>query len=225
MIVVTGASKGIGRAICNRLISKKFEILGLARNVDAIPFNARTCDVSSYDNVKNIASELKREHIKVTGLINAAGIASMNLALTTNQSTSEKLINTNLLGTIYCCQLLAPLMLRNKMGSIINFSSIAVSLGLKGESIYAASKAGVEGFTRSFAREMADFNVKVNCISPGPIETGLLRGVTSDQINKIVAQQIIPRQFTTESVVDLVELLIDPRSDSLSGQVLHVGGV
>ena len=225
MIVVTGASKGIGRAICNRLIEKDFEILGLARNIDGIPFNVKICDVSSYDSVKNVASQLKKDRIKVTGLINAAGIASMNLALTTNENTSQKLINTNLLGTIYCCQLFAPLMLRNKFGSIINFSSIAVSLGLKGESIYAASKAGVEGFTRSFAREMADFNVKVNCISPGPIETGLLRGVTSDQINKVVAQQIIPRQFTPESVVDLVELLIDTRSDSLSGQILHVGGV
>lgn len=225
MIVVTGASKGIGRAICNRLIEKDFEILGLARNVDVIPFNVKSCDVSSYDNVKNVAKQLKRDHIQVTGLINAAGIASMNLALTTNQGTSENLIKTNLLGTIYCCQLFAPLMLRNKMGSIINFSSIAVSLGLKGESIYAASKAGVEGFTRSFAREMADFNIKVNCISPGPIETGLLNGVSSQQINNIVAQQIIPRQFTSESVVDLVELLIDPRSESLSGQILHVGGV
>lgn len=225
MIVVTGASKGIGRAICNRLIEKDLEVLGLARDINAIPFNARSCDVSFYDSVKNVAGQLKKDRIRITGLVNAAGIASMNLALTTNLSTSQNIINTNLLGTIYCCQLFAPLMLRNKQGSIINFSSIAVSLGLKGESIYAASKAGVEGFTRSFAREMADFNVKVNCISPGPIHTGLLRGVSPEQINKVVSQQIIPKQFTSESVVDLVELLIDPRSDSLSGQVLHVGGV
>jgi 3-oxoacyl-[acyl-carrier protein] reductase len=225
MIVVTGASKGIGRAICNRLIEKNLEVLGLARDINAIPFNAKSCDVSLYNSVKNVAGQLKKDRIKVTGLVNAAGIASMNLALTTNQITTQNIINTNLLGTIYCCQLFAPLMLRDKQGSIINFSSIAVSLGLKGESIYAASKAGVEGFTRSFAREMADFNVKVNCISPGPIDTDLLRGVSSEQINKVVAQQIIPIQFTTESVVDLVELLIDLRSNSLSGQVLHVGGV
>jgi 3-oxoacyl-[acyl-carrier protein] reductase len=115
-------------------------------------------------------------------------------------------------------------MLRNKHGSIINFSTIAVALGLKGESIYAASKAGVEGFTRSFAREMADFNVRVNCIAPGPIDTSLLKGITAEQINKIVSQQIIPKQFKPDSVADLVELLIDSRSDSLSGQVLHVGG-
>jgi 3-oxoacyl-[acyl-carrier protein] reductase len=114
---------------------------------------------------------------------------------------------------------------RHKTGSIINFSTIAVALGLKGESIYVASKAGVEGFTRAFAREMADFNVIVNCIAPGPIDTSLLKGITSAQISRIVSQQILQRQFTTDAVCDLVEILLDSRSRSLSGQVLHVGVV
>ena len=224
MIVVTGASKGLGRAICDRLIEKNIDVFGLARNVDEVPFASMSCDVSSYESVKVVAQKLKKDGVKVTGLVNAAGIASMNLAVTTPQSVAQKIINTNLLGTIYCCQLISPLMLRNKQGSIINFSTIAVALGLKGESIYAASKAGVEGFTRSFAREMADFNVKVNCIAPGPIDTSLLKGITAEQINKIVSQQIIPKQFKPAAVADLIELLIDSRSDSLSGQVLHVGG-
>jgi 3-oxoacyl-[acyl-carrier protein] reductase len=224
MIIVTGASKGLGRAICERLSKKNIDVLGIARNVSDVPFKSFDCDVSSYESVKSVAYHLKKTGAKVEGLINAAGIASMNLALTTPPAIAQKIINTNLLGTIYCCQIFAPLMLRNKQGSIINFSTIAVALGLKGESIYAASKAGVEGFTRSFAREMADFGVKVNCIAPGPIETNLLKGITSDQINKIVSQQIIPRQFTPDAVADLVEMLIDCRSDSLSGQVFHVGG-
>ena len=224
MIVVTGASKGLGRAICDRLIEKNIDVFGLARNVDEVPFASMSCDVSSYESVKVVVQHLKKEGFKVTGLVNAAGIASMNLAVTTPQSVAQKIINTNLLGTIYCCQLVAPLMLRNKQGSIINFSTIAVALGLKGESIYAASKAGVEGFTRSFAREMADFNVKVNCVAPGPIDTSLLKGITAEQINKIVSQQIIPKQFKPDAVADLVEILLDSRSDSLSGQVLHVGG-
>lgn len=224
MIVVTGASRGLGRAICDRLVAKGVDVFGLARNVEGIPFPAMACDISSYDEVKAVAQRLKKDGAKVDGLVNAAGIASMNLAVTTPPSVSRNIIHTNLLGTIYCCQLVAPLMLRHKAGAIINFSTIAVALGLKGESIYAASKAGVEGFTRAFAREMADFNVNVNCIAPGPIDTSLLKGITSTQIGRIVAQQIIPRQFTPDAVSDLVELLLDPRSGSLSGQVLHVGG-
>jgi 3-oxoacyl-[acyl-carrier protein] reductase len=224
MIVVTGASKGLGRAICDRLISKNISVFGLARKVEKTPFPSVSCDVSSYEDVKAVTQRLKKDGVKVNGLINAAGIASMNLAVTTPPKVSQNLIHTNLLGTIYCCQQIAPLMLRNKAGSIINFSTIAVALGLKGESIYAASKAGVEGFTRAFAREMADFNVNVNCIAPGPINTNLLKGITSTQIKKIVSQQIIPKQFTADTVSDLVELLLDERSQSLSGQVLHVGG-
>jgi len=225
MIVVTGATRGLGRAICDRLLLKNFPVFGLARNVDNIPFPCISCDVSSFDSVKEAAQYFKKNSIKVTGLINVAGIALMNLAIMTPPAATQSIINTNLLGTIYCCQLFAPLMLRNRQGSIINFSTIAVALGLKGESIYVASKAGVEGFTRSFAREVADFEVKVNCIAPGPIDTSLLNGITPAQIEKIVSQQIFPKQFTTESVADLVELLLDPRSGPLSGQVLYVGGV
>lgn len=224
MIVVTGASKGLGRAICNRLIESDIEVLGLARSVENVPFASLNCDVSSYDSIKDVCQKIKRDGIKVTGLVNAAGIASMNLALTTPPAVVRDIINTNLIGTIFCCQLISPLMIRNKKGSIINFSTIAVPLGLKGESIYVASKAGVEGFTRSFAREMADFNISVNCIAPGPIDTSLLKGITSEQVNKIVSQQIIPKQFTPASVADLVELLLDGRSGSLSGEILHVGG-
>ena len=224
MIVVTGASRGLGRSICERLTSKGIDVFGISREIKDTPFPSMSCDVSSYDQVKLVAKKLKKEGYKIDGVVNAAGVASMNLALTTPPSVSSNILNINLLGTIYCCQLFAPLMLRNKFGSIINFSSIAVALGLKGESIYAASKAGVEGFTRAFAREMTDFNINVNCIAPGPIETGLLKGVTANQIQKIVSQQIIPQQFTHEAVCDLVEILLDMRSRSLSGQVFHVGG-
>lgn len=225
MILVTGASRGLGRAICERLVERGKDVLGLARVVEGLPFRALECDVSSYESVKTIVQGLKRESMVIEGLINAAGIASMNLAVTTPATVSQRLINVNLLGTIYCCQLVAPMMARHKRGSIINFSTIAVPLGLKGESVYAASKAGVEGFSRSFSREMADFDINVNCIAPGPINTSLLKGITPTQINNIVGRQIMPKQFTPDDVSDLVELLLDPRSRSLSGQVLHVGGV
>jgi len=225
MIIVTGASKGLGRAICERLLSTGVEIFGLSRDVSNVPFDSMNCDVSSYDDIKKVAQALKRSGKKVSGLINAAGVASMNLAVTTPPNVAEKIVKINLLGTIYCCQLLSPMIFRHKSGSIINFSSLGVALGLKGESIYVASKAGVEVFTRAFAREMADFNVNVNCIAPGPIDTNLLKGVSASQISRVVAQQIFQKQFTPEAVCDLVELLLDPKSKALSGQVLHVGGV
>ena len=225
MIIVTGASRGLGQAITERLIERGEEVIGLARNTSGLKINAIECDVSDYASVKNASKELKRMKKPVKSFINPAGVASMNMAVTTDKSTVQKLIQTNLVGTIYCCQLFAPIMLRRKQGSFINFSTIAVALALKGESVYAASKAGVESFSRTFAREMADFNVRVNCIAPGPIRTDLLRGITDSQIEKITSQQVIQKQFQKSDVCDLVELLLDEKATSLSGQVLNVGGV
>ena len=225
MIIVTGASRGLGQAITERLIERGEEVIGLARNTSGLKINAIECDVSDYASVKNASKEVKRMKKPVKAFINAAGVASMNMAVTTDESTVQKLIQTNLVGTIYCCQLFAPIMLRQKQGSFINFSTIAVALALKGESVYAASKAGVESFSRTFAREMADFNVRVNCIAPGPVRTDLLRGITDAQIEKITSQQVIQKQFQKSDVCDLVELLLDEKATSLSGQVLNVGGV
>ena len=224
MIIVTGASRGLGRSVAERLISSGREVLSLSRTSEGVPGDSVTCDVSDYEAVKAVAQSLRKEKRGIEGLVNAAGIASMNLAVTTPPSMTQKLIQTNLAGTIHCCQLFAPLMIRKKAGSIINFSTIAVTLGLKGESIYAASKAGVEGFSRAFAREMADFDIRVNCIAPGPIKTDLLKGVSDEQIDAIVAQQILPKLFLPDDVADLCEFLLGPQSQSLSGQVLKVGG-
>ena len=225
MIIVTGASRGLGKAITERLTEQGKHVIGLVRSTDGIEIEGIECDVSDYASVKKAALSVKKMGEPVEAFINAAGVASMNLAVTTDESTVQKLIQTNLVGTIQCCQLFAPIMLRQKYGSFINFSTIAVALALKGESVYAASKAGVETFSRTFAREMADFNVRVNCIAPGPIRTDLLRGITDAQIEKITSQQIIQKQFEKSDVCDLVELLMDSRASSLSGQTLNIGGV
>ena len=225
MIIVTGASRGLGRAVAESLVEAGREVMGISRETEGLPFEALACDVSDYGALKTITQNLRKEKIEVEGLVNAAGIASMNLAVTTPPSMTQKLIQTNLVGTIQCCQLFAPLMIRRKSGSIVNFSTIAVALGLKGESIYAASKAGVEGFSRAFAREMADFDIRVNCLAPGPIKTDLLKGVSDEQINAIVSNQIMPKVFQPEDVCSLCSFLLGPQSVSLSGQVLHVGGV
>lgn len=223
MIVITGCSSGIGKALCEHFHKARIEVIGLSRTELNEPYRTYVCDVTNPDNIKSIVKTLRKEHIIV--LINAAGIASMNLAITTPTEVTKQIIETNLLGTIYCCQLFSPLIIRNKPGVIINFSTIAVSIGLKGESIYVASKAGVEGFTRSFAKEMADFDVTVNCIAPGPIDTKLIKGLTEKQITDVVNRQSITKQFTVNTVCDIVDILIDTKSRSLTGQVFNIGGI
>ena len=225
MILVTGASKGLGNAICNRLTEKGLSVYGLSRSTDNLKFNCFKCDVTSYSEIRDVSIRIKQSGETISALINSAGIASMNLALTTPEKVTRRIIETNLMGTIFCCQLFGPLLIRNRKGSIINFSTVAVPIGLAGESVYVASKAGVEGFTKSFAREMANFNVNVNCIAPGPIDTDLTKGVPQPLISEIIKKQIIQKKFVPDDICDLVELMIDNRLKSISGQTLYVGGI
>ncbi len=224
MILVTGASRGLGAAICNRLVAQGRDVIGLARAGNEGAYPVRSCDVTSYEGWRQLAKDLRHEGVHVDALINVAGVASMNLAVTTPEHVTRRVIETNLLGSIFGCQAIAPLMIRRKSGTIINFSTIAVHLGLKGESVYVASKAGVEGFSRAFAREMADFGITVNCVAPGPIRTDLLRGVSDTQIDVIVEQQILRKVFGPDAVCDTVEMLLSPSARAITGQVLHVGG-
>jgi 3-oxoacyl-[acyl-carrier protein] reductase len=148
----------------------------------------------------------------------------MNLVITTPAATVRRIIETNLLGTILCCQAVAPALVKRGSGRIINFSTLGVQLAIKGEAIYIASKAGVEGFSRAFAREMAPHNVTVNTIAPGPIETALIEKVPREKILGVVGQQIIPRQAEPEDVWNIVSMLLSEKSSMISGEVIHVGG-
>ncbi|OUU13678.1 MAG: 3-oxoacyl-ACP reductase [Candidatus Endolissoclinum sp. TMED37] len=225
MILITGASKGIGNDICLRLIQNGHKVVGLSRDVSNLNFESYSCDVSSYSELNAVAKKIKQKHKSLSALINVAGIASMNLALLTPPKITKDLIQTNLIGTIFCSQLFAPLIIKNNGGSIINFSTIAVPIGIKGESVYVASKAGVEGFSKSFAREMADFNITVNCISPGPLKTNLTKNVNPNLIKNLISKQIISKQLEIKHISDLVEIILDKKFNTVTGQVITPGGI
>jgi len=224
LIIVTGASRGIGQAIKNSLEQDGHEVIGLATKENKKE-SILKADVSDYSSIKSVRTYLKKQKKEVKALINVAGIASMNLAILTPEATSRKIVETNLLGTIFTNQIFAPMIIKSGGGRIINFSTIAVKIGLEGESIYIASKAGVEGFTRSFAKEVSYFKITVNCIAPGPIKTDLLRGITEEQIQKIIDHQAFKKIFNTMDVVNTVKTLLSMESENITGQVIHIGGV
>jgi 3-oxoacyl-[acyl-carrier protein] reductase len=118
MIIVSGASSGLGLDICQRLLGMGQNVIGLARDVSNLDFEAYSCNVASYDEIKEVSKKIKKKYGSVTTLINAAGVASMNLALMTPPKKTQELIQTNLIGTIYSCQVFGPLLIKNKGGSI-----------------------------------------------------------------------------------------------------------
>ena len=147
MIVVTGHG---GKAITERLTRNGEQVIGLSRSIDNLNIQSIECDVSDYMLVKKAAREIKKMKVPLKAFINAAGVASMNMAVTTDEATVQKLIQINLIGTIYCCQLFAPIMLRQKNGSFINFSTLAVAIALKGEICLRGVKGRSRGVFKSF---------------------------------------------------------------------------
>ena len=225
MIIVTGGSSGLGRAVTEDLRQRGENVVTISRRNEAEDKDHFSCDITNYQSLKEVYLHLSKNGRKLSALVNCAGIASMNLAITTPPSVTEKVINTNLIGTIFANQIFAPMLIKNKGGRIINFSTIAVHIGLKGESVYVASKAGVEGFSRVFAKELAPFGITVNCIAPGPIRTNLLKGISDDQIDKIVSNQTISKTMQPSAITEMVSLLLREESRNITGEVINVGGV
>ncbi|MBA2708793.1 MAG: SDR family oxidoreductase [Gemmatimonadaceae bacterium] len=224
VVVVTGASRGLGRFCAQSLHDCGYRVVGLGRSaVTDAPFEMRSANVADPVSVAEALGDLRRDP-SVYALINAAGIASMNLVVTTPAATARSIVETNLLGTIYCCQQIAPALIKRGGGRIINFSTLGVQLAIKGEAIYIASKAGVEAFSRTFAREMAPYGVTVNTVAPGPIDTALLAKVPKANVDEVVRRQIVPRQAEPVDVWNIVSMLLAPESSMLSGETLHVGG-
>ena len=224
-IIVTGCSGGIGSYVANELIKLDYEVYGLSRNQprSSSNFNFVECDVSNPDSVKKVFSIFRRD-TNVYGLINIAGIASMNLLISTPNETIKKIIETNLLGTIYCTKAIIPSLIRSKIGRIINFSSLAVNIGLKGESPYVASKGGVEAFSRSIARELSSSNITVNTISPGPIKTKLTEGVPISLVDKVIGNQIYEDQCSILDIYNCIKMILNKESQKITGQLFNIGG-
>lgn len=225
-IIVTGASSGLGNFFCKQLAEDGFDVIGLSRTAPEKPnFTYIPCDVSNFDDVKKAFRIIKKD-FHPTVLINAAGIASMNLFITTPHTKMQQIINTNVLGTMYCCQQALKLFIRTKdLTSIVNFSTIAVNIALKGESVYIASKAAIEAFSRTLAKEAGDFNCNVNTIAPGPVDTNLIKGLSEKQIKDIIDRQSICEKATTQEILKICKILFSEDAKDITGQVINVKGV
>jgi 3-oxoacyl-[acyl-carrier protein] reductase len=158
-------------------------------------------------------------------LINNAGIASMNHVLLTSTAKAKEIIETNFIGTFLMCREGARLMKKNRFGRIVNLASVATPLKLEGEAVYAASKAAVISFTQVAAKELAGFGITVNAIGPTPIETDLVKSVPQEKLDQLINLQAIKRPGTFGDVANVVDFLIRPESDFITGQVIFLGGV
>lgn len=228
VILITGARKGIGRGLVEHYCRRGFDVVGCSRTpaeYEADGFRHYCVDVSDETSAKTMFGELRRDFGRLDVLVNNAGVASMNHCLLTPISTVEKIFSTNVTGTFLFCREAAKLMKKGSSGRIVNFSTVAAPLKLEGEAIYASSKSAVETLTRILARELAEFNVTVNAVGPGPVETDLIRSVPREKIDSILERQAIRRLGVIEDVTNVVDFFIRPESNFVTGQVIYLGGV
>jgi 3-oxoacyl-[acyl-carrier protein] reductase len=194
-VLVTGASRGLGLAISDRLLRDGYGVVGLSRQQgDAYgellarhPEQAAFCpaDLAEIDDIPSVARQLTETHGPFWGLVNNAGIGKDGVLATMHQSEIDQVIRANLLAPIVLTKYVSRTMLAQREGRIVNVSSIIASTGFSGLSVYAASKAGLEGFTRSLSRELGKRGITVNCVVPGYMETDMTQGLQGEKLEAI----------------------------------------
>lgn len=236
LALVTGASRGIGAAIAARLAADGYRVIGTATSESGAEAIRTSLQQVSADNdalVLNIADgeqttiaikQLLADYGTPQVVVNNAGITRDNLFLRLSDDDWEAVINTNLNGVFRVCKALAKPMIKQKIGSIINISSIIGTTGNAGQANYAAAKAGLEGFSRSLAQEIASRNVRVNCVAPGFIQTDMTDVLPEGQKEAILASIPGKRFGQVEDIAGTVAFLASDDSKYITGQTIHVNG-
>ncbi|APQ98991.1 3-oxoacyl-[acyl-carrier-protein] reductase [Clostridium botulinum] len=235
--IVTGASRGIGRAIAKKLASMGANLVlnyrSSAKEIDTLleeikEFGIETLviqgDVSSFEDSKKIVDEAKNKFGAIDILINNAGITKDSLILRMTEEDFDKVISVNLKGVYNCSKHIAPIMLKQRSGKIINISSVVGVAGNAGQCNYAAAKAGVIGITKSLAKELGSRGITVNAVAPGYIKTDMTDAL-SEKVKKSI-EDLLPlkRLGTPEDVAETVGFLASDKAAYITGQVIHVDG-
>lgn len=233
VIIVTGSSRGIGKAIASSFLKQGHTVVVNGRREmtsDLMEyFNSLggevypiIGDISDESFVKQMIKETKKTFKKIDILVNNAGMTKDNLLIRMTEEDFDSTYTVNLKGTFFTSKEVAKVMLKQRSGHIINISSVVGTVGNVGQANYAASKAGVIGFTKSIAKELAPRGVVANAIAPGFIESDMTDGLT-DEIKEQALKSIpLKRLGTAEEVAELVSFLSDQKY--ITGQVLHVDG-
>ncbi len=226
-ILITGTSRGIGRCVAEYFLELGDDVIGCARSESTLEhprYRHFIADLTRASEIETMMSAIRQQQRSLDVLINNAAIASMGPAALQPPDTSRRMVELNFSSLVHITHDAIRLLRSGDCPRIINLTSVAVPLRLEGEAVYSATKAAVEQWTRVLAKEIGPLGITVNAIGPTPIDTDLLRGVSRDKLEALVAGQAIPRWATAADIVNATEFFLQPASDMITGQVLYLGG-
>ena len=237
-VLVTGAARGIGKQIAITLAKEGFDVAINYREMTEElenfksqienDYNVKCClvqgDVSNFEDAENMVKQAVQELGNIDVLVNNAGITKDGLLMRMSKDDFEKVVDVNLVGTFNVTRNVIPLMVKQKSGRIINISSVVGVTGNAGQTNYSASKAGIIGFTKSLAREVASRNILVNAVAPGFIATDMTNALSDTQKENISTQIPLKRMGEATDVANLVKFLASEDSSYITGQVINVDG-
>ncbi len=235
--LITGASRGIGKQIAITLAKEGYDISLNCRKQneevlkikEEIENNNVKClvvegDVSNFEDAEKITKQTIDQFGQIDVLVNNAGITKDMLLLRMKEEDFKSVIDVNLCGTFNMTKNVSSYMMKARCGRIINLASVVGISGNAGQSNYASSKAGIIGFTKSLAKELASRNILVNAIAPGFIKTDMTNVLKDDVKDKILEQIPLRREGTAEDVANVVKFLASSDSSYITGQVINIDG-
>jgi 3-oxoacyl-[acyl-carrier protein] reductase len=234
--LVTGASRGIGEAIARRLASEGATLVAAARSADALQdvvsaiaaaggkASSVALDLTDPASVEAAVKSVLAAHGQIDILVNNAGVTEDNLMLRMSKEAWDKVLATNLTGVFLLTQAVAKAMLKKRYGRIVNVTSIVGLMGNAGQVNYAASKAGLVGFTKSVARELGSRSITCNAVAPGFIATAMTEKMTDEAKQGLSGQIPLGRLGTVEDVAAAVSFLASDEASYVTGTVLNVSG-
>ena len=233
--LVTGASRGIGRAIALRLAAQGATVIAGARGTNAQAVvdeivaaggraTAVALDITDPASVDAVVASTLAAHQRIDILVNNAGIAKDQLMLRMKRDDWDAVLNTNLTGTYTCVQAVLKTMVKQRAGRIISISSVVGQAGNAGQVNYAASKAGLIGFTKALALEVASRGITVNAVAPGLIDTDMTKGISEGAHEEWAAKIPLKRLGTPDDIASAVTFLASDEASYITGQVLAVNG-
>ncbi len=228
---ITGISRGIGLEIAKSFVNDDYFVIGTSRSSFRIneELNSKNCmhllmDVTDREQISSCFDELKKINKIPNVLINNAGITKDQLFMRMKEDDWDDVINSNLTSVFNITKLFIKSMVKDRYGKIINISSVAGLMGNPGQVNYSASKAGLGGFTRALAKEVAARNITVNCIAPGFIETDMTNHFQDEELENILNQIPANKMGNPQQIADLALFLASSKGDYITGQTISVDG-